>query len=57
MLAILALVAFIIAGILRLVHAHQDLVTWLIIIGGLLVSGAVIAYVRGWGDPLMRPRA
>lgn len=56
MLAILALIAFVIAGILRLVHSHQDLITWLIIIGGLLVSSAVIAYVRGWGDPLTRPR-
>jgi hypothetical protein len=48
MLAVLAFCAFAIAGILRLVHAHGNLVTWLIIAGGLLVSAAV---AWGWAGP------
>ena len=44
MLAVLAFALFAIAGILKLVSAHVDLVIWLIIFGGLLVAGEV-----AWG--------
>jgi len=43
-LAVLAFVAFVIAGILELVKAHLDLVIWLVVIGGALVSADV-----AWG--------
>jgi hypothetical protein len=57
MLAILALVAFIIAALFKLIGSHTDLIQWLLIGGGILVSCAVISYLRGWRDPLVRPRA
>jgi hypothetical protein len=38
MLAVIAFFLFAIAGILRLVGKHADIVTWLIVVGGLLVS-------------------
>jgi O-antigen/teichoic acid export membrane protein len=38
MLAVLAIVAFIIAAILELTKTHLDAVIWLIIAGGILVS-------------------
>lgn len=48
MIAVLGFAAFVIAGILKLVHVHQNWVTWLLIIGGLLVSAAV---AWGWAGP------
>ena len=44
MLAILAFVAFVIAGLLRLIGSHESMVIGLIIVGGLLVSAEV-----AWG--------
>jgi len=44
MLAVGALVAFIIAAILELVKTHISWVVWLIIIGGILISAHAI-----WG--------
>lgn len=56
MLAILALIAFIVAALCKIFSAHGDWIQWLLIVGGLLVSAAVIAYIRGWHDPISRPR-
>jgi hypothetical protein len=44
MLAILAVVAFVIAGILELVKTHLNAVIWCVIIGGILICAEVI-----WG--------
>jgi hypothetical protein len=44
LLALIAFFIFAAAGILKLVGKHADIVIWLIILGGLLVSLAV-----GWG--------
>jgi hypothetical protein len=41
-LAILAFAAFVVAAILKLVNQHANAVTWIIIIGGLLLAAAVI---------------
>lgn len=56
MIAILALVAFIIAALFKLIGSHTDVIQWLLIGGGILLSAAVIAYFRGWRDPLYRAR-
>jgi hypothetical protein len=48
MLAVLAFIVFVIAGILKLVGKHADWLAWLLIIGGLLVSAAV---AWGWAGP------
>jgi hypothetical protein len=44
MLAILAIVAFVIAAILELVKVHLNDVVWLLILGGVLISAHAI-----WG--------
>jgi hypothetical protein len=44
MLAVLAFVAFVVAGILELTKTHLNVVIWLVIIGGALVAAEVI-----WG--------
>jgi hypothetical protein len=57
MLAILAFLVGFLALILKITGTHGDWVQWLLIAGLLLVSAAVIAYIRGWHDPVSRPRA
>lgn len=57
MLAALAFLLFFVAGILKLTGSHLDLIQWLLIVGGLVLSAAVVAYLRGWRDPLYRPRS
>lgn len=56
MLAILALIAFIVAALCKIFSAHGDWISWLLIVGGLLIAAAVIAYFRGWHDRFTRPR-
>lgn len=53
MLAVAAFVAFVVAAVLKLVGSHTDVIQWLLIIGGLLVSAAV---AWGWGRPLYDSR-
>jgi cell shape-determining protein MreD len=57
MIFILALAAFIIAALCKIFGAHGDWIQWLLIVGGILVASGGIAYLRGWRDPLYRPRA
>ena len=57
MLAIVGVFAFVIAGLLKFLGHHANVVSWLIIAGGILIGCAVISYLRNWRDPLMRPRA
>ena len=57
MLAIVGVFAFIIAGLLKFLGHHANVVSWLVIIGGILACLAIISYLRGWRDPLLRPRA
>ena len=45
MLAIIGLVLYVIAGILKLVNQHTDMLWWLVIIGGALVA---IDVAWGW---------
>lgn len=45
-LAVVAFVLFVIAGILKLVGKHSDWIQWLLIIGGMLVS----ANCAWWGN-------
>ena len=51
MFAILAFIAFIIAGLLEFLGGHAKDVLWLIIIGGFLLS-ATVAW--GWAGPRFR---
>ena len=48
MLAILALIVFIVAGILKLVGKHGDWLLWMVILGGILISAHGI---WGWAGP------
>lgn len=48
LLAVLAIVAFVIAAILKLVHHDPSAVTWLIIIGGILICAHAL---WGWAAP------
>ena len=57
MLAIVGLVAFALAGLLKFLGHHANVIQWLLIAGGILICCAVISYLRGWRDPLARPRA
>ena len=57
MLAIVGLVAFALAGLLKFLGHHANVIQWLLITGGILICCAVISYLRGWRDPLARPRA
>lgn len=57
MLAIVAFLLAFIALILKLVHAHNGWIVWLLIFAVLVLSAGVVAYIRGWHDPLYRARA
>jgi hypothetical protein len=54
MLAVAAFIVFVIAALFKLVGSHTDILQWLIIIGGLLISawGA-----WGWGRPWWTSRS
>jgi membrane protein DedA with SNARE-associated domain len=54
MLAIPGVLALVIAGLLKFLGHHASAVSWLVIIGGILIGCAVISYLRGWRDPLTR---
>ena len=56
MLASAGVLAFIIAGLLRFLGHHASAVSWLVIIGGILIGCAVVSCLRGWRDPLMPAR-
>lgn len=56
MLAIVAFLLAFIALILKLVHAHEGWISWLLIFAALVLSAGVVAYIRGWRDPLYRAR-
>lgn len=53
MLAVAAFIVFIIAALFKLVGSHTDVLQWLIIISGLLVSADV---AWGWGGPWLASR-
>jgi hypothetical protein len=57
MLAILAFLAGFLALILKITGSHGSWLQWLLIVGLMLVSAAVIAYIRGWHDPIVRTRS
>jgi hypothetical protein len=52
LLAVLALIAFVIAAVLELVKVHIDWVIWLVIIGGILICAHAI---WGWWGARSRP--
>lgn len=54
LLAIAAFIVFVIAGLFKLVGHDTQVIQWLLIIGGLLVSAAV---AWGWGAPWWRGRS
>jgi hypothetical protein len=47
MLAVAALIVFVIAAVLKLAGSHTNILQWLIIIGGILISAHAI---WGWGS-------
>lgn len=56
MIGIAGIIAFVIAAILKLTKSHGDAITWLIIIGGILVGvEATFGWYRGgrrYGGPV-----
>ena len=50
MLAAIAFVLFLIALILKIVGTHADWIQWLLIIGALVLAGAVV-FVDRWPGP------
>lgn len=56
MLAVLALIAFAVAGLLRIIHLHGSAVTDLIIIGGILISAHGLWGYYPWRRAPLRPQ-
>lgn len=53
-LSVIAFVIFVVAALFKLTGTHGDVLQWLIIIAGLVLSAAV---AWGWGYPLWTARS